>query len=141
MNGSFTSAVHGDEQPGVPLSAKEIVKRFASKFYTEKKVREAFEAWVAPDYIQHNPLVGPGREDAIAFLEQLFNGNPESSFAIKRFVGDDDLVAVHLHAKMNSDDRGVAVVDIFRVENGVVVEHWDVIQPIPERDANGNGMF
>ena len=59
-----------------------------------------------------------------------------------RVIGDGDLVALHVHSTMNADDRGSAIVDIFRFDvNGKIVEHWDVIQPIPEKTASGNGLF
>ena len=56
-------------------------------------------------------------------------------------MADGNLVAVHSHGKFAADDRGIAVVDILRVEGCKVMEHWDVVQPVPEKSANSNGMF
>lgn len=123
------------------LTIKQAAADFLRKFYTEKKVREAYETWVAPDYIQHNPLVPNGREGAIAFLEPFFGAHPDSTFDVKRILVDGNFVTAHLHAKLFPNDRGMAVIDIFRVENGKFVEHWDAMQPIPETSANANGMF
>jgi hypothetical protein len=65
----------------------------------------------------------------------------DKSDANKRLVMDGDLVAVHYRFKVKPDDRGMAVVDIFRVANGKIQEHWDVAEPVPEKSANTNGMF
>ena len=123
------------------LTPKEVVTQFMTKFYLEKKVREAFETWVEPGYIQHNPLAKTGRDAAIAFLEPFFQSHPDASYSIKRIIADGNLVAVHSHAKFSADDRGLAVVDILRVDHCKIAEHWDVAQSVPEKSANSNGMF
>lgn len=122
-------------------SPKELVTRFMTQFYVEKDVRGAFETYVDPGYIQHNPHAATGRDAAITFLEPFFEANPELRYEIRRVIADGDLVAVHAHGRMNADDRGIAVVDILRVEECRVVEHWDVVQQVPETSANDNGMF
>jgi predicted SnoaL-like aldol condensation-catalyzing enzyme len=123
------------------LKPKEVVTKFMNEFYLEKRVREAFETWVEPGYIQHNPLAKTGRDAAIAFLEPFFQSHPDASYSIKRIIADGNLVAVHSHAKFTADDRGLAVVDILRVDHCKIAEHWDVAQPVPEKSANSNGMF
>jgi predicted SnoaL-like aldol condensation-catalyzing enzyme len=123
------------------LTPKDVVTQFMTKFYLDKKVREAFETWVEPGYIQHNPLAKTGRDAAIAFLEPFFQSHPDASYSIKRIIADGNLVAVHSHAKFSADDRGLAVVDILRVDHCKIAEHWDVVQPVPEKSANSNGMF
>jgi predicted SnoaL-like aldol condensation-catalyzing enzyme len=123
------------------LTPKDVVTRFITEFYVEKRVREAFETWVQPGYIQHNPLAATGRDAAIAFLEPFFQGHPDTVYSIKRIIADGNLVAVHSHAKFAADERGLAVVDILRVEHCKIAEHWDVAQPVPEKSANPNGMF
>ena len=123
------------------LRPKEVVTQFMTEFYLEKRVREAFETWVEPGYIQHNPLAATGRDAAIAFLEPFFQGHPHAVYSIKRIIADGNLVVVHSHAKFAPGDRGLAVVDILRVERCKVAEHWDVAQPVPEKSANSNGMF
>jgi predicted SnoaL-like aldol condensation-catalyzing enzyme len=82
-----------------------------------------------------------GREPIIKFLEALFARHPDRIYSIHRIIADDDLVAVHYHSQAASDDPGVAVIDIFRVENCRLVEHWDVVQPVPVDSANDNTMF
>ncbi|MDJ0911718.1 MAG: nuclear transport factor 2 family protein [Woeseiaceae bacterium] len=123
------------------LSPREVVGEFIDLFYEQKKVREAFETWVHPDYIQHKPTLPDGREPVINFLEGLLQRFPDRIFTIHRVIASDDLVAVHYHSQANPDDLGFAVVDIFRVENCRMVEHWDVVQPVPEESANDNTMF
>jgi predicted SnoaL-like aldol condensation-catalyzing enzyme len=123
------------------LTPKQVVTRFVTEFYLEKRVREAFETWVQPGYIQHNPLAATGRDAAIAFLEPFFQGHPDAVYSIKRIIADGNLVAVHSHAKFAAGDPGLAVIDILRVEHCKIAEHWDVAQPVPEKSANSNGMF
>ena len=123
------------------LTPKEVVTRFMTRFYVDKKVREAFETWVDPGYVQHNPMAATGRGAAISFLEPFFAQHPDIHYSIARIIADGNLVAVHSHGKFAPDDRGVAVVDILRVEGCKVMEHWDVVQPVPEKAANSNGMF
>jgi predicted SnoaL-like aldol condensation-catalyzing enzyme len=123
------------------LKPKEVVTRFMTEFYINKQVRKAFETWVDPGYIQHNPMAATGRDAAIGFLEPFFASVPGAAYSIKRIIADGNLVAVHAHGKFSPEDRGMAVIDILRVEGCKVVEHWDVVQPVPEKAANTNGMF
>ncbi len=123
------------------LTPKQVVTKFMNELYVEKKVREAFTNWVDPAYIQHNPMAQTGRDAAVNFLEPFFMKNPNINYSIKRIIADGNFVAVHSHGKLSPDDRGIAVVDILRVQGCKVMEHWDVIQPIPEKQANTNGMF
>lgn len=123
------------------LKPKEVVTRFMNEFYVQKHVREAFETWVEPGYIQHNPLAATGRDAAIGFLEPFFRDHPDASYSIKRVIAEGDLVVVHSHAKFTAEDRGLALVDILRVDHCRIAEHWDVAQPVPEKSANTNGMF
>ncbi len=123
------------------MSPREVVGAFIELFYEQKKVREAFETWVHPEYIQHKPTLPDGREPVISFLEGLLERFPDRTFTIHRVIASDDLVAVHYHSQANPDDLGFAVVDIFRVEGCRMVEHWDVVQPVPEHSENDNTMF
>ena len=129
------------EATACALTPKQVVTRFMTRFYVDKQVRAAFETWVDPGYIQHNPLAATGRQAAIDFLEPFFANNPEVSYSIKRIIADGNLVAVHSSGKFAAGDRGIAVVDILRVQGCRIMEHWDVVQPVPEKSANPNGMF
>ncbi len=123
------------------MSARDVVDQFIELFYVRKEVRRAFESWVHPDYIQHKPSLPDGREAVVVFLEGLLERFPERTFTIHRVISSEDLVAVHYHSQASEDDPGFAVVDIFRVEDCRMVEHWDVVQPVPEDSANDNTMF
>ena len=118
---------------------KKLVVDFYRTVFIEKRVVEGFERYVAPEYVQHNPLLASGREPAVKFLSSRMTR--ESISDIKRVVAEGDLVALHVHSRTNLSDRGRAVVDIFRVANGKIIEHWDVIQPVPDKAANANTMF
>jgi len=127
------------------LTPKQVVSQFLQEFYIEKKVRSSFEKWVDPGYIQHNPYAQTGREAAIVFLSKFVESNPGQRTQIHRIIADGNLVAAHSHGWQEDgtpqDKRGFAVVDIFRVEGCKVMEHWDVISPVPETSANTNTMF
>jgi len=136
---TFAAALaHADE---CRLTPKEVATKFMTRLYIDKQPREAFDTWVEPGYIQHNPLAKTGRDAAIAFLEPFFQSHPDANYSIKRIIADGNLVAVHSHAKFTADDRGLAIVDILRVDGCKIAEHWDVAQPVPEKSANTNGMF
>ena len=74
-------------------------------------------------------------------FKEDFVKNPNSSAEIKRVVAEGDTVALHVHSRTNSQDKGVAIVDIFRIKDGKIVEHWDVIQETPSEATNDNTMF
>ena len=74
-------------------------------------------------------------------ITMLHEQSPAYRTEVKRMVAEGDLVAVHHHVRPAPGDRGRAVVDIFRLEDGRIVEHWDVVQEVPETAANDNTMF
>lgn len=118
---------------------KQLVANYYARVWNDKNPG-AIARFVAADYIQHNPGVPNGRAPLQAFLSGLFQQMPDSSFAVARLVADDDLVVAHCLFKTNPADRGMAVVDVYRVEAGMLAEHWDVKEAIPEASANGNSM-
>lgn len=130
---------------GCKLTPKEVVSQFMDEFYIKKQVRSSFEKWVDPGYIQHNPFAATGRDAAIAFLEPFVANNPTQKTTIHRIIADGNMVAVHSHGWNETGDaaarRGFAVLDMFRVKGCRVMEHWDVLTPVPETSANTNTMF
>lgn len=92
-------------------------------------------------YIQHNPTSDDGKEGFAKFVGYLRTNHPQSHSTIRQSFVDGDFVILHVLEKLHPNDRGNAIVDIFRLENGKIVEHWDVKQAIPDRAANRNGMF
>lgn len=102
---------------------------------------DAALACIAPEYVEHNPLMADGHEGYRAFLGALAASEPSPVVEIKRLLDAGDHVVAHLHTVRGPDDRGTAAIDIFRLEDGLIVEHWDAVQPVPTESANANGMF
>jgi predicted SnoaL-like aldol condensation-catalyzing enzyme len=104
---------------------------------------EGAAKYLGPRYIQHNPFAEDGAEGLKKFIEWRKQKFPQSKSVIKRAFADGDYVILHVHSVREPGSVGVAIVDIYRMENGKVVEHWDVIQDVPEdsKTKNGNGMF
>jgi len=124
------------------LSDREVADRFIEVFYNRNSLCDAFRAWVHPDYIQHDPDAPSGRDGTLAVLDKHMADNPRMTHDVKRVIhGENGMVAVHYHFRRKPDDCGLAVVDIFKIEDGYLVEHWDVLQPVPETAKNENGMF
>ena len=130
----------------------ETNKDIAVAFYKtlfEGRVEDAFRLYAGRPYHQHNPLIEDGMEGLRKFVTWMTSKHPDARYEIKRVFADGDYVIFHCHWHGLSGDylvgkpnpRGEAVVDIFRLEGGKVLEHWDVIQPIPETSANANTMF
>lgn len=121
---------------------KKLVVDFYEMAFNQHKPTEAAKKYIGDKYIQHNPFVPNGAEAFYTYFEGKFKKNPASRALIKRAIADGDLVALHLNSKENDKDPGSAIVDIFRVENDKIVEHWDVIQEVPTKGtANTNTMF
>jgi predicted SnoaL-like aldol condensation-catalyzing enzyme len=125
--------------PSLTEANRAIVTEFARIFYEERDVTKAFTRFVAEEYTQHNPTIADGRQAAIDALEPKF-GNPNSRFEIKKILVDGDLAVVHVRA-FPLGGKEAAVADFFRLSDGLIVEHWDVLQVVPEGAANANGMF
>ena len=121
--------------------AKRIVLDFLDLALVQRQVGRAAERFLSAEYKQHNPQTSDGPEAFVGLITSLFTQAPQASFDLKRAIAEDDLVVVHYHFKVTPDDLGQAVVDIFRVRDGHIVEHWDVTQPVPAESANTNGMF
>jgi predicted SnoaL-like aldol condensation-catalyzing enzyme len=131
---------HGAKNSTLTETNREIVLKFVDLFYGQKQVREAFKTYVTEDYIQHNPGIADGREAAILALEPMFS-KPTFVADVKRVIVDGDIAVVHLYARSTPEERGGSVIDMFRLKNGKIVEHWDVLQAVPEKSANPHPMF
>lgn len=120
---------------------KEAVVAFYEMTFIDHKPEEAADKYIGDEYIQHNPNLPDGKKPFVDFFTGFFEKNPDARNEIKRVIAEDDLVVLHVHSKAGKDDSGRAVMDIFRLEDGLIVEHWDVMQPVPEESANDNTMF
>ena len=119
-------------------------KRTVAAFYEaglNQKDADAALKYVGSRYIQHNPGAADGLEGFKQFVTFLREKYPQSHSEIKQMFADGNYVILHVLAVREPGTRGNAIVDIFRLQDGKIVEHWDVAQPIPEHSANNNGMF
>jgi predicted SnoaL-like aldol condensation-catalyzing enzyme len=115
---------------------------FYQKALFDGDVENAFRIYAGASYRQHNPIIEDGMEGVRKFVTWIMANHPDAHGEIKRVFADGDYVILHSHWHgLSVNPRGEAVVDIFRLEDGKMVEHWDVIQPIPETAANNNTMF
>lgn len=120
---------------------KKLVENFYTAVFEKHQVKSASERYLTEEYIQHNPLLPDGRKPFIDFFSDYFKRYPLAKNEIKHIFADGDFVILHVLSKQHPKDRGLAIVDIFKVQDGKIVEHWDVIQAIPETAKNNNSMF
>jgi len=97
--------------------------------------------YIHPDYIQHSMLAEPGAQALKDWLDARAKDSPDAVQTIHRAFVDGDHVIVHVHVVRWPGDTGLAAIDIFRMEDGMIAEHWDVVQEIPAEPINPNGMF
>lgn len=110
------------------MTNKEIITAFYKEFFNDHIVESA-EKYVAENYIQHNPGVEQGRAGLMEAFGEKFKEHPEFHLNIVKMISEDDMIAVYLK---NTDPEGntkCRVVDMYRIENGKLAEHWDVLQP------------
>ena len=125
-------------------ATQEANKKAVLEFYEKGLNQKDFEAaskYIGARYVQHNPTAPDGPEGFKGFLGFLREKFPDSHSEIKRAFADGDYVILHVHSVRERGSRGRAIIDIFKLEDGKIVEHWDVAQEIPEKAANTNGMF
>ncbi|MBO9641786.1 MAG: nuclear transport factor 2 family protein [Pseudacidovorax sp.] len=122
------------------LANRQAVLAFYELGLNQKKADEALK-YVGNRYVQHNPTAPDGPEGFRKFVAFLSEKYPQSHSEIKESFVDGDTVILHVHSVREPGTRGNAIVDIFKLEDGKIVEHWDVVQPIPEKSANNNTMF
>ncbi|MEV4431021.1 ester cyclase [Streptomyces sp. R-07] len=104
-------------------------------------IERAIADYLGPGYVQHNPGMQFGDEGFIEFNRQMLSAYPEIRLDIKRVIAEGDMVVTHSHLILEPGKPGQALADFFRLENGRIVEHWDVIQDVPETSADYVGMF
>jgi predicted SnoaL-like aldol condensation-catalyzing enzyme len=126
---------------GVLENNKQVVREFYDLAFNQQQPEEAVKRYMGSRYIQHNPQAGDGPEPFIGFVRYFTGTFPKLKISFKHILAEGDLVMTHGHMVRQPGDRGIAVVDLFRVENGKVVEHWDVLQDVPEKAENSNTMF
>jgi predicted SnoaL-like aldol condensation-catalyzing enzyme len=125
---------------------KRAAVEFLELALIEGEPERAVERFVGARYTQHSPGLANGVSPFVEFARELRAGCPGLRLELRRTIADGDLVALHTRVGFGDDEDGAsaehAAVDMYRFDDaGRIVEHWEVIQPVPTASANDNGMF
>ncbi|HIC8644122.1 TPA: nuclear transport factor 2 family protein [Elizabethkingia meningoseptica] len=137
-NAPSKEVVATDSQSQIEAN-KKLVVDFYQKMFGDKDL-SAVDEYIAPEYIQHNPTVADGAKAFKEAAAKWFAGAPKTKIDVQHIAAEGDLVFIHLKDK-NPDGSLTSTIDIFRIKDGKIVEHWDVHQDVPKEAANSHPMF
>jgi predicted SnoaL-like aldol condensation-catalyzing enzyme len=119
-------------------SNKKMVADFYQSLFGDKN-QAAIDQYIGDTYIQHNPSLPDGKDALKKAVAVWFKGQPKDTVDVKHLGADGNFVYIHTKSKMGN--KTFSILDIFRVENGKITEHWDIMQEVPAKSANAHPMF
>jgi predicted SnoaL-like aldol condensation-catalyzing enzyme len=136
---SFQNVICQENNCEIAAKNKKIVVEFYQRLFGDKDI-SAIDQYIAEDYIQHNPIAADGRQALKEFAKTWIVSQPKTQVDFQKVVADGDLVVLHIKTKSGTG-KLMSLVDIFRLKDGKITEHWDIMQEVPEKSANPHPMF
>jgi predicted SnoaL-like aldol condensation-catalyzing enzyme len=126
-----------------PASPEAVIRAYLKLGLEENQAAQAARQYISPAFIQHSPHIPPGKAALIRYFSDRYPPSDAATrtSSVSHILVDGDLVLLHRHVSGGPGDRGTVYADLFRVQDGQIVEHWDVIQPVPPTSVNGNTMW
>lgn len=133
--------LQSDEKYQKAQTPREVVAAFMKVAFEERDPKRATLTYFAPDFIDHDPFIKGSRQSAIDRLEGLDWKTQGPRSDVKHILAEGDYVMIHHYLVRKPGDAPIAAIDLFRVKDGYIVEHWDVLQPFPPDSVNPAPMF